>query len=253
MTRAFPIMLALLLGFFSSHSQERRGTYFGVQFKPMISGSLINEGVPSGTENGINFEVTKQFGFSAGMVIRHDFTKMFSVESGISFVQRNQNYHVYDPVRDYTFDQEFGTVGYEIPLLGLVYIQLSDQVFMNTSFGVSFDMYPSDIKVESDDDRVNMIGQRAGWILPALSANIGWEWRTKENGSFYIGGTYHRSFGDTYEFIAEYDYNRLDTASVVTPMYLTTNGNYLTLDFRYFFHEDPEKKQLRKDKSRRRR
>ncbi len=219
----------------------------------MISGSLINEGIPAGTENGISFELTKKFGFSAGMVIRHDFSKMFSVESGISFVQRNQNFYVSDAARAYEFNQEFGTVGYEIPLLALVYIQLSDQVFMNTSFGMSFDLYPSDVAVFSDDDRVVVEGRRAGWILPALSANIGWEWRTKEKGSFYLGGTYHRSFGDTYEFYGEYDFDKSDTASIVTPMYLTTNGNYLTLDFRYFFHEDPEKKKLRKNKSRKRR
>ncbi|MCB0480519.1 MAG: hypothetical protein KDC83_03760 [Flavobacteriales bacterium] len=227
---------------------QERVTTFGLQLKPMIGGSLINEGDPSKTENNVEFAYDKLFGFSGGMVIRHGFTKMFSIESGLSFVQRNFKMRINDEANNYQFEQEFGIVGYELPVLGLVYIQLSQQVFMNTSFGMAFDLFPSDVAVFEEENRVIMEGTRESWIQAALTANIGWEWRTKEKGSFYIGGTYHRTFGDSFGFLAAYDYKPLDPASSETISLVKVNGNYLTLDFRYFFHEDPDKRKVKKEK-----
>lgn len=227
-------------------SQERVTT-FGVQLKPMIGGSLINESDPIQKENDIEFAYNKLFGFSGGMVIRRGFTKMFSLETGLSFVQRNFKMSVFDTKQDYLFEQDFGVVGYEVPVLGLVYIQLSKQVFMNTSFGFAFDLYPSDVAVFEKENRIIMEGKRNSWIQSALTANIGWEWRTQKNGSFYIGGTYHRSFTDAYGFLASYDYDPTNAASQETVALVKVNGNYLTIDLRYFFHEDPEKRKTRKN------
>ena len=213
----------------------------------MVGGGLINEGDPSNSENGIDFAYDKKFGFSAGMVIRKGFSKMFSLETGLGFVQRNFDLRVEDEGKDYAFKQEFGVVGYELPVLGLVYIQLSQQAFMDASFGMAFDFFPSDVAVFSDDNRVIMESQRTSWIQPALTANIGWEWRSKKNGTFYVGGTYHRTFGESFSFLTSYEYDKTNTSSVETRSLIKVNGNYVTLDFRYFFHEDADSKRLRKE------
>lgn len=228
---------------------QERLTQFGMQFRPMIGGSLINEGdVPLVSENNVDFAFEKQFGFSAGMVIRKGFTDMFSLETGLNYVQRNYNMRVDDPAYSYLFEQEFGVVGYEVPILGLIYIRLSKEIYMNTSFGFCTDIYPSDVAVFSRGDKIVMEGRRQSWVQGSLTANIGWEWRTPKSGSFYIGGTYHRSFTDSYGFLTEYDPDPEDPAATPVRALVKTNGNYLTLDFRYFFHEDPEKKKLRMER-----
>jgi len=207
----------------------------------MIAGSLINEGSTIEKENNIEYSVTKLFGYNAGMVIRHNFTKMFALETGISFTKRNYNMSVNDFTNNYLFTQDFGAIAYEIPIQGLVYVQLNKQIFMDVSFGFVADVLPSDIAVFDKEKKLFMEGQRKNWLLGALTANIGWEWRTEKYGAFYIGGTYHRSFGDMYGFLMQYEYDSNDPNSTATRILSIGNGNYLTLDFRYFFHVDAKK------------
>tara|TARA_B110000240_G_C13439646_1_gene427468 strand:+ start:486 stop:1256 length:771 start_codon:yes stop_codon:yes gene_type:complete len=234
------ILLMLLLAFTLICKGQKNLTTFGFTYKPMIAGSLINEGESIEKENNIEYEVTKLFGYNAGMVIRHNFTKMFALETGISFTKRNFKMTVNDLSNNYFFEREFATTAYEIPIQGLVYVQLNKQIFMDVSFGFVADILPSNVAVISGDRKLFMEGQRNNWLQGALTANIGWEWRTKKLGAFYIGGTYHRTFGDMYGFLVQYEYDSTDPKSSPTRILNITNGNYLTLDFRYFFHSDAE-------------
>lgn len=207
----------------------------------MISGSFINESGLIEEENNIEFGITKLFGYNAGMVIRHNFTKMFALETGISFTKRNFNMLVNDNTNNYTFTQDFASIAYEIPIQALVYVQLNKQIFMDVSFGFVADILPSNVAVISSDRKLFMEGQRKNWLNAALTANIGWEWRTEQYGAFYIGGTYHRGFSDMFGFLMQYEYDSTDPNSTYTRILNVQNGNYLTLDFRYFFHVDAKK------------
>jgi hypothetical protein len=235
------ILTLVLIGFSTVSIAQKNVTSFGFTYKPMIAGSLINEGNALEKENNIDFNVSKLFGYNAGMVIRHNFTKMFALETGISFTKRNFNMLVKDNTNNYQFTQDFASIAYEIPIQGLVYIQLNKQIFMDVSFGFVADILPSDVAVISGDRKLFMEGQRKSWLQAALTANIGWEWRTEKYGAFYIGGTYHRSFGDMYGFLVQYEYDATDPNSTATRILNIENGNYLTLDFRYFFHVDAKK------------
>ncbi|MBD79945.1 MAG: hypothetical protein CL840_13615 [Crocinitomicaceae bacterium] len=241
------VLVLLLLAATYSCLAQKNLTSFGITYKPMIAGSLINEGDPQQVENNIEYTTTKLFGYNAGMVIRHNFTKMLAVETGIGFTKRNFNLDVKDPSKNYSFSQDYGVIGYEIPLQGLVYVQLSKQIFMDASFGFVADILPSNVAVLSEDNRVLMEGKRKDWIIGALTANIGWEWRTEKAGAFYIGGTYHRTFGDMYGFLMQYEYDANDPNSRPLLMLNIANGNYLTLDLRYFFHVDPKEQELKRN------
>lgn len=231
----------------SSKGQEAITT-FGITYKPMLSGGFINESDNVTSESGVEYVVPKQFGYNLGMVIRKGFNRTFSLETGITYTQRNFSLQLTEEDRNFDFKQDFGVVGYEIPVLGLVYIQLDQRIFMDASFGGGLDIFPSDVALFSEGNQVIMEGRRNSWIVAFLSANIGWEYRTPKSGIFYIGGTFHRPFITIYSFLMEYDYDAQDP--LVEPVRLNqiVNGNYLTLDFRYFFHEDPEKKIKRKKK-----
>lgn len=248
-TASIFLVLALLI---SGKLNAQTGlTTFGITFKPMIAGSLINEGEETLREGSVEFSTPKLFGYNAGMVVRHNFTKLFALESGISFTQRNFDLIVKDASKDYTFSKQFGIVGYEIPVQGLVYVQLSKQIFMDVSFGFVADLYPSDVAViDAEYNRVIMEGRRKEWIQGSLIANIGWEFRTKKSGAFYFGGTYHRSFSDSYGFLMEYDYEPDNLNSQSTKLLQIINGNYLTLDFRYFFHANVEKQKAKRNSRR---
>ena len=125
------MLLMLLLASTLICKGQKNLTTFGFTYKPMIAGSLINEGESIEKENNIEYEVTKLFGYNAGMVIRHNFTKMFALETGISFTKRNFKMTVNDLSNNYFFEREFATTAYEIPIQGLVYVQLNKQIFMD--------------------------------------------------------------------------------------------------------------------------
>lgn len=208
-------------------------TSFGLSVKPMISGSLLNEGLANKSEKGLLVEIPKEFGYSAGMCIRHGFSKRFSIESGIHFVQRNYSFNITDRNYNRAAQYPFRMVGYQVPVLALVYVQLTRQILMDVAFGLSVDMYPSDLAIIEDNLLAEM--RRRGWVFPALEANIGWEWRTEKAGTFYLGATYHRPFGDIYYVVFEFDGDPSDPLNqeILTDMYF--DGNYLTVDLRYFF------------------
>ena len=241
--------LSLILFFFTvifSLKAQEALTTFGITYKPMLSGGFINESDNIESESGVQYLVPKQFGYNLGMVIRKGFNETFSLETGITYTQRNFSLQVTEEARNFDFTQEFGVVGYELPILGLVYIQLDQRIFMDASFGGGLDIFPSDVALFSVGNQVIMEGRRNSWVLAFLSANIGWEYRTPKSGIFYIGGTFHRPFGPIYSYLMEYDYDALDPLVEPVRLVQIVNGNYLTLDFRYLFHEDPAKKLKRK-------
>jgi hypothetical protein len=77
---------------------------------------------------------------------------------------------------------------------------------------------------------------RKNVFQPAVIANLGWEWRTVKSGYFYIGASFHAPF--SYEYVTRIRY---EEGQVTEEFYNTLSGSYLTIDFRYFFHEEPAK------------
>jgi hypothetical protein len=66
-------------------------------------------------------------------------------------------------------------------------------------------------------------------------ATLGFEWRTKSQ-IVYLGGIYHRPFNDI-----ELVMPKVELILIQRRVIYPVSGNYLTIDLRYFFHEDPER------------
>lgn len=228
-----------------SFSQERVLT-FGVQFKPMIPVSLVENDLVETDLGGVNYQTQQNFGYSFGFLIRKGITKKISLETGIAYVKRNFSLGIDSIGSNFNQDLNYGIVGYEIPVLGLIYIQLSREMFMNVSMGGALDLYPSDVGTDraANGEWIHETVRR-NWLQTSVLANIGWEYRTKEKGIFYVGASYHRPFD--YIFLSKIGVKQVGAGRPEVSQEL--NGNYLTLDFRYFFHEDPEKRKLKKKKS----
>lgn len=246
MDRRVVVVFVLCFIGLNSWAQENVTT-LGIQFKPMVTSQFFGTGPETGTNGEITVDFEPRFGINFGMVIRKGLTKNWSLETGINLVQRNYRvrYHQEQLPQPHVLSYRF--IGYEMPLQAMIYVRLGDNLYMNASGGLSIDFYPTDVET-TDSDRLDTLRfdfsqktYRNHWIQFSVLANYGFEWRTKEKGYFYLGASFHRPFSDI--------------AKSVTSFYLNTNptrleyplsGSYLTVDLRYFFHEDPERKKKKK-------
>lgn len=230
------IALAFLIIFlFTSVYAQERVLTVGIHYKPIIPIDFFNTGSTHEFENNIDYSITQKFAFSGGMFIRRGLTKNWSIESGINYVKRNLVAGISEESSGFSQKSDFSIVSYEAPLLALLYVQLGDRVYMNTAFGASFDFYPSNVGKRDSD--INYLATRNGWLQGGLLANVGYEYRTKKFGYWYVGASYHYPFIPIYDIRLTY-LKANDQYSVITKIF----GNYLTLDLRYLFHEDPIRK-----------
>lgn len=235
------ILFSLLVK--SAFSQERVTT-FGIQLKPIIPLQLFDAGKQEVVENNIEYINNPKPGLSFGMVIRQGFTKALSLETGINFLRRNYDLTINDADSSFKSESSFRLVNYEIPVLALVYVQLNRNMFMNVAGGVSFDIYPTPL-FTSGEHYSNAVN-RNNWIQPSLLANVGWEYRTDKSGYFYFGASLHRPFSKIMKEFVTYKGESGDRREEAT---FNLTGNYLTLDLRYFFHEEVEKKKKKVKKA----
>lgn len=213
----------------------------GFQIKPIFPNKFFGTGPQTlSGDSGVSFTIKPNAGYCFGMVIRYGISNTVSLETGINYVKRTYNQIINDG--SFAVNSKYSIIGYEIPLSGLVFIPLSEKIFMDASLGASFDFFPSDIQTEGD--YYKQYGRRKNWIFTSVIANLGWEFRTEKKGYFYLGASYHRPFTDIYNSTVGY---YRDKVHYTTGQEFLLSGNYLTFDFRYFFHEEPLKKAKKKN------
>lgn len=216
----------------------------------MIPSTFLETGPVFAVRENLRVELTPRLGWNFGMMIRHGISKMWSFESGINLVQRNYNLRFESDMLTSSPELNFRLIGYEIPVQGLLYVQLGDKLWMNASTGFSLDLYPSNVQstgyVQQDTVIYDYYQRtyRNGWLQTSVLANLGFEWRTAKKGYFYVGTSYHRPFRFMGVIAAEFTPKNQATQRIEFPI----SGNYLTADFRYFFHEKPERKKPGKTK-----
>jgi len=215
-------------------------TTFGLQFKPIINSDLVNTGAQTQEVGNVTFTIAPKEGYSFGMLIRKGFTDQLSMETGINFTQRNYDLTIANNLANFSRTSDFRYVIYEIPILGLVYVQLGQQTYLNTAFGLSMNFLPSDWNTL--DDYFEHLSVRRSWIMPSLLANVGFEYRTYDKGYWYLGLSFNRPFNNITNAIVVYN-GPLEQGEITSFDIL---GNYLTLDLRYFFHEPPEKRKRKR-------
>jgi hypothetical protein len=225
------LIIVLSSGAKDVYAQENVLT-FGIQFKPIFSSRFFGTGPIEEIQGDVSYRLTPAYGYSGGMMIRKGYSKRISFETGINFVRRDFKINIQE--REFSLDDKFRIIGYEIPFSTLVFIQLGEYMYMNASLGLCVNMFPSDVS-SNNSDYIQYSG-RYNIFNPSLLSNIGFEYRTRSSGYFYFGVSLNRPFTPIY--LTAIDYLRNQNTSIFrTPL----RGSYLTLDFRYFFHEDPKK------------
>lgn len=241
------IIFSFLFFFGYNVVAQKNVTTFGIQLKPMIVSKFFDSGAEEIVGDTYNANLTPRLGFNFGMLMRKGFTKSLSLEVAINMVRRNYRLVAYDERYDLTSTMDFAFVGYELPIQGLLYVRLGDNLYMNASGGFSLDNYPSGIysvvsnQIDTLYYDLEQESRRLSWIQMAVVANIGFEYRTKSSGYIYLGTSLHRSFNDIADTRITYSLNNVAETTTTT-----LGGSYVTIDLRYFFHEDPERQKPKK-------
>lgn len=225
---------------FASIVNAQRGeTLFGFQYKPIIPNRLIGMFDQEFNKGIFESTVTQKVGHTIGGIIRVGLGDVFAIETGIKYTQRNFKLDYAVPDSGYVEQGKVRVVSYEMPIACLVFIRLSDRMFMNTALGVSLNLFPSDVRtfIPIDaNERFQQEGAYRSKFQAALMANLGFEYRTKEKGTFYLGGSYHLPFSPIMTFAMSYEKPPTNVVAIDN-----IRGSYLTLDLRYYFPMAKEK------------
>lgn len=228
-----------LNGFTQKSGEEALQTYtVGFQVRPVFASKFLDAGEISATDRIFTTRLKPSPGYTFGMIIRRSFTKKMSLETGINYFRRNYLMTCVEDSLKYTDISDFGMVTYEIPVQFLVYVRLGKSIYMNNSFGVSFNWFASDVATLGKNKSISQytgLNRTIGNL--ALLANIGFEWRTEKAGYFYFGGSLHRPFNSIATSYILYDAGPNKYRNTIQ-----LSGSFLTADFRYFFKAHPIQK-----------
>jgi hypothetical protein len=227
------ILLSLLSIFGSGKCFSQKGmTMVGFHIKPMLPFSVLTKGDIINDTAGVHFKTSLNSGFSAGLVVRHNFTNLIAIETGINYCKRKYSLNITDEnLNDQSY---FRIIGYEIPAMLMIYAQLGEKVYINGSMGPVLDMFASDI--ETYDTSFRHVAFRRSVFQPAIGANAGFEYRTEKSGIIYLGASYQRPFNYIYLSKVGWYGNKKE---IVVENELS--GSYLSIDLRYYFPETKSK------------
>ncbi len=230
-------IILILLFSYHSFSQEnnkdikkkKEKNAFGIHFKPIIPSSIFRIVTDEKTQNGINYAVAPQTGYSFGATIRFGLSPHFVLQTDINYIKRNFNFTVTDS--SFNTSIPLRVVSYEIPILATYFIRLSKDVYMGPTLGPSFQFLPTNLY--SNNDFVKQHALYTSWLSTSLVVNVGFEWRTETSGYFYFGPTYNMYFKPMYKSGIFYNnYNNVNSPPDVT---MELKGDYFGLIFKYVF------------------
>jgi hypothetical protein len=232
-------IIFILFFYFSFNAKSQNSkTTFGIQYKPIIPAAYFNASDLSKSSASYNFNLKPKYSNSFGMVIRRQINKTFSVESGLNYTQRNFKLSITNSAINLSDFTAFGMRSYELPLQLLTYVRASENWYLNIAFGISYNRLASDIFSYGEKEQgyyfQNTYRKSEGYS--ALLANVGMEYRTESKGYYYFGASLHRPWKAIGRIYPEYD-DKTNIFNEDKEFYFDMLGNFVTIDFRYFFAE----------------
>ena len=227
------IIIILFCVCFSAKPQNNRTT-FGLQYKPIIPAAYFNSSHINESSGDYDFNLIPKYSNSFGMVIRYKINRTFWLESGLNYIQRNFKLAATNNnigLDDFT---NFGMRSYELPIQLLTYVRASEYWHLNLAVGISHNVLASDVFSYAEDNQnyfQNTYRKSGGYR--ALLANVGMEYRTEAKGHYYFGTSLHRPW----QAIARIYPDDKTNFNNDEKFSLDMLGNFVTIDFRYFFAE----------------
>lgn len=238
---AFLFLFILSISSVSAQSHRKKHeNFFGLEVKPLIPLGMVGDRAFD-IENG-NFKstITPIFGYSYGGIVRVGLTELLAIETGISYTRRNFRADYSLPDSSLTGTDKLGFISFNIPLNLLVYVKLGKQFYMNVSGGASGNFNPSNIRSKINPEGANLFifeGRRLKSFDFNANAEVGFEYRTDNAGTFYLGISGRVPFTPTLAIATEY---RQGTYSSVA--FGEIRGATFAFSIKYFFHNSKHKK-----------
>ena len=235
------LVLFFLLQIATAYSQlgknGRFPNYFGFQVRAIIP-SVLSGGTStiSDSNNFLTQSIRQLPGISYGANVRVGLTELIAIETGINYLERK--FEISAAVLDSNFSVStvVSYIQYDIPLNGLIYIKLANEIYATAALGFSVSFKPTNIRKDVSENKNLFVHQGytsiANMFGASLNANIGFEYRTKKSGFFNIGASAQIPFSKLFDIRTTYVYVNTGIRSV----YQVVNGSYLSIDLRYFFH-----------------
>lgn len=233
------LLILLLFVFCSSQVNGQRyrtkaENFFGVQVKPLIPIGLVGDRPFDITENGFETTISPMLGYSYGGVVRVGITELLAIETGLNYIRRNYEASYSVPDSNVYAQDELGYVSFEMPVNFLVYIKLGNQLFMNVGIGASGNFNASNIKSQINPEGKHIFifeGRRTNYFDFNANADVGFEYRTVKNGTFYLGLSGRVPFSPTMAIATEYQYGTNQEVA-----FGVVEGSTFSLSLKYFFH-----------------
>ena len=174
---------------FFGQKKDEKNRQVGFLVGSLVPINYFGVGPLEVSENNSSISLNNELGYSFGMVLKTDYSKKISLETGIVFCQRNFKLtgvttNQASILRD---TSSFGYINYSSPIKGIIYVQLNKYLFMRNSIGFNIDFYASSVASEGDNFLINHYSERARWINGSLNGELGIEKRSSKIGTFYIG------------------------------------------------------------------
>lgn len=210
-------------------------SYFGIHYRTVFPNNFV--GIKSVTLVNQEFTSTclQKTGYSIGATVRAGITKLIAFETGINLIHRNFHLNMNAADSNQFAERDLSFLSYDIPLNCLIYIKLNKSWYANASLGIAASYKPSTI------GGVNNTGGNHSFIHTGyvdykkkftadFNGNIGFEFRSKKSGFFYLGGSVQIPLAPLFILAGMYKYEGYELVSVAK-----VNGSFLSLDLKFFF------------------
>jgi len=215
-------------------NQGRFPNYFGFQVRTIFPTKFIGEKELTIFNESFSTTITQKMGYSFGATVRAGLTDLIALETGINFTQRYFSLNMSHLDSNIVGQNQFGFIQYDIPINALIYIKFTDEFYMNASLGLALGYKPSSIGSITNAGGLHQffniglvdINKKVG---VDLNANLGFEYRTKKAGIYYIGGSARLPLSPIFGLVSQYRNGNYRLTA-----FGEVNGSYLSLDIKYF-------------------
>jgi hypothetical protein len=231
----FSLANASVFGQEIKEKKEKFPSHFAFQLRGLIPNKFSEPKTNTVFNDTLTSSITQKNGFSFGGVIRTRYADRFGVELGLTICKRYFDVSTGIPDSGLFFSKDFAFTNFELPVNGLVFIQLSERVFTNAGLGISAVYKPSSVaarEFKENKSEFSMAGIVQNKFNLNINAQLGFEYVSDKNGAFYIGGSAHIPLSRLFYFYSKYTYANSDVFSAVV---YEQKSPFFTFDVRYYF------------------
>ena len=216
--------------------KEKYPTSFAFQFSGLLNNKFIESSPISLLNDTVISSIGMNYGFSFGGIIRRQFTDALGIEIGLKHNKRFFNVSGTVLDTNVTYKTDFAFTNYELPVMGLVFIQFSKEVFASAGLGFTAIYKPSSVYVQVNDVPVKRSFSFEGYAYQKFgfnaNAQFGFEWRSERSGIFYIGGAASIPTSPLFSFVSVY---RSPNEGVRVQQGEFVRSPFFSIDLRYYF------------------